>query len=407
MRKDGCRESARGETRYDKRKQRSHEARYRKRKQRGHKARYRKRKQRGHKARYRKRKQRGHKARYRKHKQRSYEARYRKRKLRGQARGTAVIRFDSYTVISIISAAIYLLLLAGILLLMRERIARLFGLIRNRRRLDASRRPAEDPTGINRHLTGLLSATMKKPLSPTGFLTLLIAMFFIVFTASATNLPPALSGAVALAFSALPYLFLRVKLERIRTHGSYEGENLVSALLTQYWIAGGNIFGAIERTIETAEGIPVTRRLLSALLIEMRSTGSLERIRGAADTFAYGIGTNWGRMLAYNIRTAAVSGSDVSLAIEDILSQLREARALAEERKRINSESVRLVVFLIPVSYLGSFFVSVTLLGLSPARFIRNQFATAEGFGFFVAAVFLFFMNLVLIEVITNRKLDF
>ncbi|MDR1292134.1 MAG: hypothetical protein LBJ91_01880 [Clostridiales Family XIII bacterium] len=318
-----------------------------------------------------------------------------------------MIPFDPYTVISIISAAIYLTLLTGILLFTRKDIARLAEVIRKRRRLDPARRPAASPTAINAHLSGLLSATMKKPLTPTSFLTLLIVMFFIVFTASAKNLSPTVSFIIGLAFAALPYLFLRVRLERVRRRGSYEGENLVSTLLTQYWISGGNIFDAIERTLDKAENIPVTRRMLSALLIELRSTGSRERITNAADAFAYGIGTNWGRMLAYNIRSAALTGGDISLAIEDILSQLREARVLAEERKRINGESVRLVVFLIPFSYLGSFVVSVTLLGISPARFVRNQFATAEGFGLFVAAAFLFFINLVLIEVITNRKLDF
>jgi hypothetical protein len=318
-----------------------------------------------------------------------------------------MIRFDPYTVISIISAAIYLTMLAGMLILMREDIARLAASLKKRRRLDRARGPSVSPSAINAHLGGLLSVTMKRPLAPTSFLTLLIAMFFIVFIASATNLPLFLSFVIALAFAALPYLFLRVRLERARRRGSYEGERLVSMLLTQYWISSGNIFDAIEKTIGKAEGIPVTGRLMSALILELRSTGSRERIARAADAFAYGIGTNWGRMLAYNIASAAQSGRDVSLALEDILSQLREARALAEERKRINGESVRLVVFLIPLSYIGSFFVSVALLGISPMRFIRNQFATAEGFGFFVATVFLFFMNLVLIEVVSNRKLDF
>jgi hypothetical protein len=332
-----------------------------------------------------------------------------------------MIAFDPYVVISIASAALYLTLLTGILMLMRGDIARLVSALRRRRRLDPSRRPATvaaaatglygeramGPSAVGSRLNGLLSATMRRPLTPTAFLTLLIALFFIVFTASATNLSPVLSFAIALAFASLPYLFLRVRLERVRRRGSYEGERLVSTLLTQCWISGGNIFDAIEKTIEKAEDIPVTRKLLSALLIELRGTGSRERIAAATGAFAYGIGTNWGRMLAYHIRSAALTGRDISLAIEDILSQLREARALAEERKRINGESVRLVVFLIPLSYVGSFFVSVTLLGISPARFARNQFATAEGFGFFVAAVFLFFMNLVLIEVITNRKLDF
>jgi hypothetical protein len=318
-----------------------------------------------------------------------------------------MLTFDPYTVISIVSAAIYLTLLTGMLIFLRKDIARLADVLRRRRRLDPARRPSAGPSAMDTHLSGLLSATMRRPLSPTSFLTLLIAMFFIVFTASAKNLSPAVSFAVALAFAALPYLFLRVRLERVRRRGSYEGENLVSTLLTQYWISGCNIFDAMERTLGKAGNIPVTRGLLASLLIEMRSTGSRERIARAADAFAYGIGTNWGRMLAYNIRSAALTGCDISLAIEDILSQLREARALAEERKRINGESVRLVVFLIPFSYIGSFFVSVTLLGMSPARFARNQFATAEGFGLLVAAAFLFFVNLVLIEVITNRKLDF
>jgi hypothetical protein len=318
-----------------------------------------------------------------------------------------MIRFDPYTVISIVSAAIYLTMLVGLLILLRGDIARLLEVVGRRRRLDPARRPAAGPSAVNSHLGGLLSATMKRPMTPTFFLMLLIAMFFIVFTASATNLSPAISFVIALAFAALPYLFLRVKLERVRRRGSYEGETLVSTLLTQYWISGGNVFDAMERTLDKAGNIPVTRRLLAALLIEMRSTGNRDRIMKAADTFAYGIGTNWGRMLAYNIRSAALTGCDISLAIEDILSQLREARTLAEERKRINGESVRLVIFLIPFSYAGSFLISVTLLGMSPARFLRNQFATAEGFGLFVAAVFLFFINLVLIEVITNRKLDF
>ncbi|MDR1028356.1 MAG: hypothetical protein LBL63_02935, partial [Clostridiales Family XIII bacterium] len=82
-------------------------------------------------------------------------------------------------------------------------------------------------------------------------------------------------------------------------------------------------------------------------------------------------------------------------------------RSLAEERKRINGESVRIVIFLIPLIYIGSVFVSVRFLGLGIGRFFRNQFMTAEGFGFFSFIAFLFMLNIVLLEIITNRKLDF
>jgi hypothetical protein len=323
---------------------------------------------------------------------------------------------DPYTLISIVSAAIYLTIIAGILILARHRLLQLVDIIKRRRRLDPSRRrgryavSAENYSGreaLNRHLKGLLSVTMKKPISPTAFIALCIGMFFTVFTSSATNLSPGVSALTAAAFSSLPYLGLRVSLERIRRRGSYEGENLVASFLTQYWISCGNVADAMERTISRTPNIAITGRLMKAFLMEARSTGNRERINAAARDFAYGVGTHWADMLAYNIAAAMRTGEDISLAIEDILSQLREARSLAEERKRINGESVRLIVFLIPASYIGSFFVSVTLLGISPVRFLRNQFATAEGFGFFVAAAFLFFINLMMIEIMMNRKLDF
>jgi hypothetical protein len=146
---------------------------------------------------------------------------------------------------------------------------------------------------------------------------------------------------------------------------------------------------------------------MSALLIELRATGNAEKITAATNRFAYGVGTNWGRLLAYHIRTAAITGCDISLALEDLMVQLREARSLAEERKRINGEAVRITIFLIPLLYAGTVFVSVAKLGLTPFEFLRNQFHTYEGLSLFAAVTFLFMLNIGLLQIITNRKLDF
>jgi len=213
--------------------------------------------------------------------------------------------------------------------------------------------------------------------------------------------------AIAMSFCAIPWLFLRLKLERIRRKGSFEGETLVSALLTQYWVSGTNIFDTIEKVVETSKGISISTKLLSSFLITLRSTGSRIRIKEAADAFAYGIGTNWGRMLAWNIQNAAITGCDIGLALEDILIQLREARALHEERKRINNESAKLSFYLVPLIYAGSVVVCLGMLGMSPAKFMKNQFMTAEGFVLFSFTIFLFLLNIVLVETVTNRKLDF
>ncbi|MDR2487233.1 MAG: hypothetical protein LBD12_04640 [Clostridiales Family XIII bacterium] len=318
------------------------------------------------------------------------------------------ISVDSYVLVSILSAFLSMLLLTCVLLLLRQNIRRLVQTVLAGRRLRRPDVPAtKKPAHLLAHLDHLLRSVLKRPLSPTAFLAMEVVLFFLVMTASASNLPLSFAVPIGLCFASIPYLFLRLRLERIRRRGSFEGEGLMAALLTQYWVSGGNIFDTIERVLSFGKGMPISRKLLASFLIELRSTGSRERIRAAADAFAFGIGTNWSRMLAYNIRIAAVGGRDIGLALEDILVQLREARTLHEERKRLNSESARLVVVLIPVIYGGSILVSVGMLGLSIPRFFRNQFLTPEGFGLFCCTAFLFLANIVLLEVATNRKLDF
>ena len=146
---------------------------------------------------------------------------------------------------------------------------------------------------------------------------------------------------------------------------------------------------------------------MEALLLSLRSTADPERVRAATDAFAFGIGTSWASMLAYTIRTGALRGSDMTPAIEDILSQLREARNLAEERRRINGESVRMTTYLTPGLYIGSVIVAVAVMGIPFGRFLHNQFFTAQGFALLTSALFLFLLNRVLLETLTNRKLDF
>jgi len=311
---------------------------------------------------------------------------------------------DREILLTTVSALIYVLLVLGILLLLRKKIEAAIDLFRSRYRLRPERSlmaPAFE--GLGR----LLKTTMRKPLSPTAFCVFTIALFFTVFIASAKTIAPAAALVTGAAFAGLPWLFLRMRLERLRRAGSFEGEKLVSAFLTAYLVSGGNIYETIERTLAQCTHLKHTPRLLEALLMSLRSTADPERVRAATDAFAYGIGTGWASMLAYAIRTGALKGTDMGPAIEDILSQLREARALAEERRRINGESVRMTTYLTPGLYFGSVFVAVAVMGMPLGRFLYNQFFTAQGFALLTSALFLFLLNRMLLEMLTNRKLDF
>jgi len=317
-------------------------------------------------------------------------------------------RLDRDTLMAMVSAAIYMALLAGILIMLRSRIASLIDKLKSRRRLRPERAPGGAPTDpLFAHLERVLAASMARPMPVTAFTILTVVLFFSVFILSAKTIVMPAALLTGACFAALPYLYLRMRLERLRRVGSFEGEKLMSAFLTSYLVTGGNMDMTIERVTLTCPHLKISARLLGTLLMRLRNTGDPARIREATDSFAFGIGTSWSEMLAFVIRSAVVKGTDMAPAIEDILSQLREARVLAEERKRINGESVRMAAYLTPGLYIGSVFVSIFAMGMSPAQFLYNQFCTAGGFAFFSAGLFLFLLNRVLLEVMTNRKLDF
>jgi len=73
----------------------------------------------------------------------------------------------------------------------------------------------------------------------------------------------------------------------------------------------------------------------------------------------------------------------------------------------MNSESVRMAVFLIPFMYVGSFFLSVKYLNMSVSKFFRNQFLTREGLMFFLLLMIMFVFNLCAIRLVANKKIDY
>ena len=212
---------------------------------------------------------------------------------------------------------------------------------------------------------------------------------------------------VSLGLILMLQMFLYIRASKLRRKGSHEGEKLVVEFLREYRINDLNIFSAIEKIVASDTDFRVNRRHLKILLYEIRATGNPETIKLKTDQFAKSIGTNWGRMLAYNIYTGATKGSDVSPALEDILVQLRDAKSSAEERKRLNSETARMVYVMIPALYVATLFMAANFLDIPFSRFLKNQFATGEGLMLFYFIIFLFVVNLALLNLIMSQKLDY
>ena len=301
----------------------------------------------------------------------------------------------------------YLLIIAGILILTIKDLKKQWHLVRMKRRLTYRRKEREDKSPLMRHLQQVLYTAGGKDISPQSFLVGSLLLFFIVLLAGLKSLAPGTAILSALLTAALPYLLLRIRLENLRRKSSHEGESLTAEFLRQYRITGMNIYETLERVVNTTASIRISRKFLFRLLLELRDTGDPFQIRLAAENFAYSINTNWGRMLAHNIRLAAEKGTNVSLAVEDILIQLREARVLAEERRRMNSEAARMTLFLVPVMYGVTIFLATRYLELPFSSFLKNQFYTPEGLVFFLLILFLFIGNLAIMSIINNQRFDY
>jgi hypothetical protein len=307
----------------------------------------------------------------------------------------------------LIEAFLYLLLAGGIFLSAQNSLKSLVLWFKTRRRLYIGNRKEKKTGKLEAHVEVLLSMVLGRKIPADVFLFFNALFLLLVLVFGIRTLPAPLACLIALMMGGMPYLLLRVRLETLRRRGSMEGERLVAALLNQYRIENCNMYETIERVVASGKDYKVCRNLLFRMLLEIRSTGDSGKIQKATERFSKALKTNWGRMLAHNIRVSVEYGMDVSPGIEDILIQLREARVIAEERKRLNGESVRITAFLAPLLYAGSVLLSVRFLGIPLREFVKNQVGTPEGFVLLTFIVFMFLLNIALIELVMNQRLDF
>lgn len=306
-----------------------------------------------------------------------------------------------------ITIVLYMILFIGIYFLMRNQITLIINRINSHKRLRIRRRGNQAENRLEQHIRLVVLSVLGKRISPKSFEIFTVLIFIGVIAIGYGNISIIGAFLTATVLSLLPYLMLRIRLESIRRRSSFEGETLISSFLSQYRIKQFNIYETIEGVLAEGNDLKLTRKLLFRLLIDIRNTGSETVINEVVRSFSFAINTNWSRMLSNCIKTSAISGINVSLALEDILIQLREARALAEERKRLNSEAVRMTIFMVPIMYIATVIMSVYYMEMPIGQFIKNQFYTTEGFTLFVLTLFLFLTNLMFIEMIQNKRFDY
>ncbi len=306
-----------------------------------------------------------------------------------------------------VSTALYLIYFAGLALAFSEvfETARLRLRLGRRLRSEAPGRRARHPFVV--WMGDLASSSLQRDITGEAACAAHAGLFALSLALALQSFYALQALLIAMMCVSLPPALMYIKLSGDRSRSSREGLSLISELARQYRLHGRNIYTAIEETVASGGDFPLCRKQLYRLLLRLRSASGRDGIKRCTDSFAYAMGTVWGSMLAACIRLAAEKGSDVSEGLADIARQLGAAYKRAEERQRLNSESARMTLFLVPLLYAGTMIMAVRYLGISPEKLMANQFLSPEGLLFFLISLFLFVVDMAVLRALSNIKLDY
>jgi len=208
-------------------------------------------------------------------------------------------------------------------------------------------------------------------------------------------------------FGFLPYIYLRFRLKSLQLEGSYEAENLLSELTNMYKISDFNMASAIDKTIEAIKNSPLSKKALFILSLKIKEYRSREELQSAIDFFVSMFGTEWATLLGMSIFESIASGTNVSVSLDEILSNLKQIKSSIEKDKRANYEAFTMVKFAVPIVYILSVFTCVKYFGFTLGKFFYYQFNTGLGIKFIIAIVFLSVISFWAMRILSKPKFDF
>lgn len=242
--------------------------------------------------------------------------------------------------------------------------------------------------------------------APIIFCTASVIPAFLVFAVLAGRISPLLVFCASGFTAAMPSLITVLRLKAFRIKSSKEGEILLNELIDNYKINYFNMQQAIEITAVTIEEAPNCKRLLFDLSRGINKAGGSEEVKYLIDDFRFAVDTSWAGILADNMYFALVSGIRVSEALGDLLKTVSKAKEVEEISGRENNEAGLILKYLVPICYLMTVIGGIKYFGLSGKEFLKYQFGTEAGLGWFIAASVIYGFALFAKKFLSEKKLD-
>ena len=212
---------------------------------------------------------------------------------------------------------------------------------------------------------------------------------------------------ISLFISAIPYIFLKIRVTSIQRQGSYEAETLVSELINQYKINNLNMIAAIDNTIFIIKDCPHSKKALFNLSLVIKDYGNDEKLNNAIDNFVASTNTEWAKLLGMNILESISNGTDISVSLDSILSELKEIKSIIEKDRRSNNEAFNMVKFIIPGVYILSPIVANRIFGFTYRKFFDYQFGSELGIRIFIIFIIFTAISSVIMFILSKPKFDY
>ena len=232
----------------------------------------------------------------------------------------------------------------------------------------------------------------------------LLCVMTIILLGGKTPLMITCTSAVTAAF--LPYLLLRIRMERMRISSSREGELMLSELTDNYKIYYYNMKEAIDKTALSLIDAPGSKRILVNLSRGLDRAGSESSISRLLEEFSLSINTSWSNTLKSVMYFALVHGIRVDEALDDLVKTLKSARMIEEYSKRENNESAIMIRYMVPLIYLMTVISGVKIFGLGAGKFLHYQFGTEVGLTWMAIFAVVYIISYIVNSFLSANKLD-
>jgi hypothetical protein len=148
-----------------------------------------------------------------------------------------------------------------------------------------------------------------------------------------------ISAIFGILFSLIPYLFLRLRLNKYRFLMSNEFLQIVQKLTQNYNALQYDMYRALSETQKDIQN-PTLRKVLVKLVSDLQVSRNETELRESVQVFTYTAGTNWSKRLGSIILKSYLFNENVLNALMVLTKQMEDTEEMLEEEKSETMDSV-------------------------------------------------------------------